>query len=79
MSVLTIKNMSPKLHRALKQRAVLHRRSLNSEILECLENEVAPKPFDPAAFLGEIRAERAQSAVTIDDDFLAKHKRSGAA
>lgn len=37
MPTLTLKNMPPKLHSALKKRAQRNRRSLNQEALYCLE------------------------------------------
>lgn len=46
MPVLTIKGMPDPLYERLKQRAAEHRRSLNSEILVCLEQAVAAEPVD---------------------------------
>lgn len=40
MPALTIKGMPDPLYRRLKKRAAEHRRSLNSEILFCLERAV---------------------------------------
>ncbi|MCX6935951.1 MAG: plasmid stability protein [Verrucomicrobia bacterium] len=37
MATLTLKDVPNKLHVALKQRADYHRRSLNQEVLYCLE------------------------------------------
>lgn len=37
MPSLTLKDMPPKLHSALKKRAIRNRRSLNQEALYCLE------------------------------------------
>jgi plasmid stability protein len=38
MATLTLKDVPDKLHSALKKRADRHRRSLNQEILYCLES-----------------------------------------
>ena len=38
MATLTIKNVPEKLHKRLKESAVQHRRSINSEAISCLEN-----------------------------------------
>ncbi len=51
MPTLTIKGMPDVLYRRLKKRAIAHRRSLNSEILVCLEQAVVPAAPDPAALL----------------------------
>ena len=37
MPTLTLKDVPPRLHQALKKRADRHRRSLNQEVLHCLE------------------------------------------
>lgn len=46
MPTLTIKGMTDALHRRLKARATAHRRSLNSEIIVCLEHAVAAELVD---------------------------------
>ena len=37
MATMTVKDVPEKLHRRLKARAAAHRRSLNSEVIACLE------------------------------------------
>lgn len=51
MPSLTIKSMPDPLYRRLKKRAAEHRRSLNSEILVCLERAVAAEAVDPRTVL----------------------------
>jgi len=58
MSTLTIKKFPVKLHARLKRQAAAHRRSVNQEVIECLEKSVAGEPFDPEEFLARIRARR---------------------
>jgi plasmid stability protein len=58
MPGLTIKGLPDPLYRRLKKRAVAHRRSLNSEILVCLEQAVAAEPVDPEAILAKADALR---------------------
>lgn len=58
MPTLTIKGLPDPLYRRLKQRAVAHRRSMNSEILVCLEQAVATEPADPRAVLARADALR---------------------
>jgi plasmid stability protein len=58
MPVLTIKSIPDRLYRSLKQRAAAHRRSLNSEILVCLEQAVAAEAANPRAVLARADALR---------------------
>ena len=48
MPTLTIKGMPEVLYRRLKARAASRRRSLNSEILTCLEHATMTDPIEPA-------------------------------
>lgn len=63
MPTLTIKGMPDALYRRLKERAVAHRRSLNSEILMALEQTVAAPPPDTRALLQRADALRGRLAV----------------
>jgi antitoxin FitA len=56
MATITLKGISPRLHRALKQRAARNRRSLNSEILVILENYYGI-PAGPSRSAESIRRE----------------------
>jgi len=40
MSALLIKNMPPPLHERLRQRAAVHHRSMNREVIAILEREL---------------------------------------
>ena len=68
MSTITLKGLTDPLHEALKKRARMHRRSLNSEILACLEAAVRPTRVDPAAFLAEAREFRAELDLYLTED-----------
>lgn len=46
MPTLTIKSMPDSLYERLKKRAAEHRRSLNSEVIVCLEQAVAATAVD---------------------------------
>lgn len=61
MATVTLKGMTDILHRRLKSRARGHRRSLNREILSCLEEAVTPQRVDPETWLR--RAADARSRV----------------
>ncbi len=58
MPTLTIKGLPDPLYRRLKQQAEAHRRSLNGEIIVCLERALSGGPVDPVAWLTEVRAFR---------------------
>lgn len=63
MPTITLKNVPEDLHRRLTARAARHRRSLNQEVIECLEKiTLADEPrvggFDKDAFLAEVREAR---------------------
>ena len=53
MPTLTIKGLPPALYRRLKAQAAAHRRSLNGEIIICLERSLAGGPIDPTKWLEE--------------------------
>lgn len=80
MPVLTIKSMPDPLYRRLKQRAAANRRSLNSEILVCLEQVVAAEPVDPRAALARADALRRRLRVPrLTDARLRAAKSAGRA
>ena len=43
MAAVTIRNLSPEAHRALKQRAAAHKRSAEAEMRAILEDAVRPQ------------------------------------
>lgn len=58
MPTLTIKGLPDPIYHRLKEQADAHRRSLNGEIIVCLERAVSATRLDPAAWLSEARAFR---------------------
>jgi plasmid stability protein len=60
---LTIKSIPELLYRQLKERAVEHRRSLNSEVIVCLEQAVAGRLPDASANVAKADALRAKLRV----------------
>lgn len=58
MPTLTIKGLPDPLYRRLKQQAEAHRRSLNGEIIVCLERAVGAGRPDPRRWLAQARAFR---------------------
>lgn len=78
MATLTIKNIPDELHERLKERAKQHRRSINSEVIVCLEQVLGAAPLDRTALLASIRASRkATSGIFITDEDLRIAKNEG--
>jgi plasmid stability protein len=78
MPTLNIKGVPESLYRKLKKRAAEHRRSLNSEVLLCLEVAVAAETVDAKAALA--KADGIRQALRIPrltDARLRKAKAAG--
>jgi plasmid stability protein len=58
-TTLTLKNIPDEVYERLKRSAKLHRRSLNSEVIVCLETVLAPTSITPTERLARARAIRA--------------------
>jgi plasmid stability protein len=59
-TTLTLKNIPDEIYERLRQSADLHRRSLNSEAIVCLESILVPTRIAPAQRLARARALRAE-------------------
>jgi plasmid stability protein len=70
MPTVTVKGMPETLHRRLKSRARERGRSLNKEILFCLEAAVSENPIDPEMWLERAAAARRQVHGQIKDSDL---------
>jgi hypothetical protein len=78
MATLTIKNIPDVLHGRLKERAKQHRRSINSEVIVCLEQVLGRAPLDPTAFLARVIARRqSMSGIFITEEDLRAAKNEG--
>ena len=78
MATLTIKNVPQPLVDRLKSQAALHRRSLNHEVITCLETAAQATPLDPETLLARIReVRRAPARFRLTDGALARFKRAG--
>ena len=78
MATLTIKNIPDELYEQLKQSAARHRRSVNSEVIVCLEKVLRSRAVDSATFLASIRALRKNiSTVFVTEDDLRTAKDEG--
>ena len=79
MATITLKNIPDELHEALKQKASIQRRSLNNEIIACLEASVRSTPIDADAFLSRIRLLRNEVAGRLTNKDLKTLKNEGRA
>jgi plasmid stability protein len=77
MPTVTLKGVPKRLHQKLKSRASLHRRSLNGEILTCLESVVESVPVDVGTLLRRARFLRGQVSGELNDNALKKLKNHG--
>lgn len=79
-TTLTLKNIPDEIYMRLKQSAGIHRRSLNSEALICLESVLTPARVAPDERLARARALRASLATHVfshdDVDALKRHGRT---
>ena len=63
MPSLTIKGLPDALYHRLKERAEAHRRSLNREVIVCLEQATALPVADPQTWLADAARLRARLAL----------------
>ena len=72
MKNLTLKNIPDALYDRLKRVAEKHRRSINSEILACLERSILPQAVDADDVIAEARRirQRAGRAPLKTEDLL---------
>lgn len=76
MTTITLKNIPDSLYLQLKEAAKAHHRSLNSEILYCVERTLTPHKIDVAEHIARARTLRAKTAahpITNDEINAAKH------
>jgi hypothetical protein len=78
MPTVTLRNIPEELYEALKRRAERNRRSLNSEIIVCLEEAVRRQGVVTEELLARARQLREKTArYTITDDEFNTAKRAG--
>lgn len=56
VATITLKSIPDDLYERLKQRAMAHHRSINSEVIVCLERAVQGDRVDPDSFLPKLEA-----------------------
>lgn len=78
MPNLTVKNIPNDVYQRLRQQAEANRRSLNSEIIACLERSVHSQAIDPEQILASARRIREKTVnYKIDDDEFNRFKNAG--
>ena len=55
MTAFTIKNIPPGIYGKLKKSAEINRRSINSEIIVCIERAICSQPINPELLLAKAR------------------------
>ena len=68
MATVTVKNIPDELYERLKSVAERNRRSINSEIIVCIENAVVSRRIDPEEFLENTRRLRQLTAGNLMTD-----------
>ena len=77
MPTLTLKNIPDDLYRELKEAAKAHRRSMNSEILSCVETTIGTRKIDVTRHLATARSLRIKTEkhpVTEDELTVVKNE-----
>ncbi|HSE96764.1 MAG TPA: Arc family DNA-binding protein [Blastocatellia bacterium] len=78
MATLTIKNIPDDLYEQLKQSADAHRRSINSEVIVCLERSLRNHQRDADELLANIRKLRRKTTHhRLTDRLLSQAKGEG--
>ena len=78
MPSITVKNIPPELYERLKQSAKANHRSINSEIIACIESMVYPRRIDPEQYLAEARRLREKfGSYVVTDEEIDQAKREG--
>jgi antitoxin FitA len=78
MANLTIKNIPDDLYQRLKKRAEVNRRSMNAEVLVCLEETLITPQVDTTTILSRIRELRAKTTRhLLADEEILKIKNEG--
>jgi hypothetical protein len=78
MATITVKDIPGDLYEHLKQSARVNRRSINSEVIVCLERALSSSRIDTEAVLARARMLRERTAgYTINDREFTEAKAAG--
>jgi antitoxin FitA len=77
-TTLTLKNIPDEIYERLKASAAVHRRSLNSEAIACLENVLMPRKVSAEERIERVRALQSRLRTRqFDHDLIDEFKREG--
>lgn len=71
MVSITVKYITDTTYKALKERAAINHRSINSEIIHIIEKAALSQPFDPEQHLRQARRSRNKTKGFLLTDTLA--------
>ncbi|MGD9099347.1 MAG: Arc family DNA-binding protein [Anaerolineae bacterium] len=78
MHTFTVKNIPPDLYERLKQLAKANRRSINNEIIVCIERSVSSQRIAPEAVLTRARKLREKTLdFPVGDEEFTRAKEAG--
>jgi len=78
MVTITVKNIPDELYQRLKSVAESNRRSVNSEVIKCIEDAVQARRIDPEEMIANARRLRElTSQYPVDDEELSRAKAEG--
>lgn len=77
MTTITVKNIPDDIYEKLKAKANTNRRSINSEIINCIEKNVTSTRIDPEKFIAQIEQIPQSDAPKLNNDMLQQFKESG--
>lgn len=78
MPSLTVKNIPEEIYDRLKKSAAVHRRSINKEVIYCLDRALGSTRLDPDAFLARLDLLQQKIRVSpLTDRVLRKAKEEG--
>jgi plasmid stability protein len=78
MATITVKSIPDELYERVKLSAAAHRRSINSEVIVCLERTFASRRIDPDAMLDRVDTLRERAALPpLTEDMLTAAKSTG--
>ena len=80
MATITVKNIPDELYMKLKQAASAHHRSLNSELIHCLEQTLTPRVIPASELIEQAQLLRSRVAAgQLDVDEIDAARKQGRA
>jgi antitoxin FitA len=78
MHTITVRNVPDEIYQKIKQSAEISHRSINKEIIACIERAIGSHQIDPDLILSKARKSRAKTAsFKISDEEITGAKNTG--